>query len=300
MISTNLSPISTQINTPANTQIRSQASSHQNVSDQISDQKIQSALAMDGTDLGICPEFSKIRPQFDIHLFKTLPSTNSQLWQMLKGDAQTSIQTSAKAGTVVIAQQQSAGRGQRDRIWQSAPGGLYLSLALEPNWPVAYCDQLTCFSAWGIATALNSLGIPIRIKSPNDLFYNGKKLGGILTETKLAQSDTIRSNPLPTRGNNDSSARIKQAVIGVGLNWHNPVPQTGITLTKILESRQYAHAQTKISCLEILIVVVLRGILQGYFYQQQAGSQVFMKTYRKLLTQVSKTASVEEGSVELQ
>ncbi len=247
---------------------------------------------MDGTELGICSEFSKIRPQFDIHLFKTLPSTNTQLWKMLKA--------SAKAGTVVIAQQQSAGRGQRDRIWQSAPGGLYLSLALEPNWPVAHSDQLTCFSAWGIATALNNLGIPIRIKSPNDLFYNGKKLGGILTETKLAQSDTISSKPLPTREKSDSSARIKQAVIGVGLNWHNPVPQTGITLTKILETRQYAHAQTKISCLEILIVVVLRGILQGYFYQQQAGSQVFMKTYQKLLTQVSKTASVEEGSVEVQ
>ncbi len=260
---------------------------------------------MDGTELGICSEFSRIRPQFDIHLFKTLPSTNTQLWKMLKADAQINVQTNTqlstqldtqlrtKAGTVVIAQQQSAGRGQRDRIWLSDPGGLYLSLALEPDWPVAYSPQLTRFSAWGIATALNNLGIPIRIKPPNDLFYNGKKLGGILTETRLAQSDKISSDPLLTGEKFGSPARIKQAVIGVGLNWHNPVPQTGITLTKILESGRYPRAHTKINCLEILIVVVLRGILQGYFYQQQVGSQVFMKTYRKLLTQVSKTASVE-------
>ena len=253
---------------------------------------------MDGIELGICPEFSKIRPQFDIRLFKVLPSTSTCLWEMLKTSAPTRNRSRAKAGTVVIAQQQSLGRGQRDRIWQSDPGGLYLSLALAPDWSVAHSAQLTCFSAWGIATALNNLGIPIQIKWPNDLLYNGKKLGGILTETRLAQSNAITPDPLSTKEKSDSTAYIKQAVIGVGLNWHNPVPQTGITLATILKSGQYPHAQTKISCLEILIVIVLRGILQGYFYQQRVGSQVFMKTYQKLLTQVSKTGSVEKGFVE--
>ncbi|MBE9059645.1 biotin--[acetyl-CoA-carboxylase] ligase [cf. Phormidesmis sp. LEGE 11477] len=258
---------------------------------------------MDGTELGIRPELSQIRPQFDIHLFETLPSTNTHLWQMLKADtptqAKAKTKAKAKAGTVVIAQQQSSGRGQRDRTWQSDPGGLYLSLALEPDWPIARSAQLTCFSAWGIAIALNNLGIPIQIKWPNDLFYQGQKLGGILTETKLSQYDAIVSNPELANERTGSTVRIKQAVIGVGLNWHNLVPQSGITLTKILESGLYPLAQTKINCLETLIVVVLRGILQGYFYQQQVGSQVFMKTYQKLLTQVGKTVSVEKDTLRL-
>ncbi|EDX87443.1 biotin-[acetyl-CoA-carboxylase] ligase [Synechococcus sp. PCC 7335] len=250
---------------------------------------------MKGTELGIYPEFSRIRPKFDIHLFETLTSTNTHLWEMLKA----SNQSQAKAGTVVIAAQQSSGRGQRDRIWQSDPGGLYLSLALEPDWPIAYSAQLTCISAWGIAIALNNLGIPIQIKWPNDLFYQGQKLGGILTETKLSQPSAIPSNPLIERHKLDSTARIRQAVIGVGLNWHNLVPQSGITLTKILESGLYRHAQTKIDCLETLIVVVLRGILQGYFYQQRVGSQVFMKTYQKLLTQVGKPVSLKNGTLKV-
>ncbi|MEO1619488.1 MAG: biotin--[acetyl-CoA-carboxylase] ligase [Cyanobacteria bacterium J06632_3] len=242
-------------------------------SQNISHSKIQAALETDGSDLGVSPEFRKIRPQFDIHLFESLPSTSTQLWQMLdKG---------AKAGTVAIAQQQSAGRGQRGRIWQSEPGGLYLSLALEPDWPVHLSAQLTCFSAWGIATAFNNLGIPVQVKWPNDLFFQGKKLGGILTETKLAQKQSLEESC------------IKQAVIGVGINWHNRVPQTGTSLAKILEENAYATVQNKINCLEVLIALVLKGILQGYYFYQQVGSQVFMKAYQNLLTQVGQLVSIE-------
>jgi len=230
---------------------------------------------MDSQALGVRPELANIRPQFDLHLFDRLSSTSTQLWQMLAAET-------AKAGSVVIARQQSAGRGQRSRSWQSSPGGLYLSLALEPDWPVARSAQLTCLSAWGIATALHNLGIPIDIKWPNDLYFKGKKLGGILTETKLAQASS-----------STESALIKQAVIGVGINWHNPVPKTGVTLASILGDLPTAVDKNKINCLEMLIAVVLRGILQGYIFQQQVGSQVFMKAYRKLLTQVGSTVLLD-------
>ncbi|MEO0768633.1 MAG: biotin--[acetyl-CoA-carboxylase] ligase [Cyanobacteria bacterium J06649_4] len=252
----------------------------------ISLQRIQKELDTDGTDLGISPAFRKIRPQFDVHVFDELPSTSTQLWDMLGAGA--------KSGTVAIAQQQSAGRGQRGRVWQSEPGGLYLSLALEPDWPVALSAQLTCFSAWGIATAFNNLGIPVQIKWPNDLFFRGKKLGGILTETKLAQQE-------PPAADHKNSAkapvRIKQAVIGVGINWHNPVPQSGISLAKILEENTYVTLQNKINCLEVLIALVLKGILQGYYFHQQVGSQVFMKAYQNLLTQVGNLVSIRGDSI---
>jgi BirA family transcriptional regulator, biotin operon repressor / biotin---[acetyl-CoA-carboxylase] ligase len=262
--------------------------SKDSVSDWLDLPKIRVALAADATDLGICREFSQIQPQFELHSFDCLPSTNTQLWQMLA--------QGAKAGTVVLAQRQSAGRGQRDRTWYSAPGGLYLSLALEPDWPIVDSAQLTCMSAWGIATALNNLGLPIQIKWPNDLFFEGKKLGGILTETKLAQPasafEALSNDP-------KALPRIKQAVIGVGINWHNPTPETGITLAKILELIPECTAKNKINCLEMLVALTLKGILQGTFCQQRLGSQVFMKAYQKLLTPVSKVASLDSNFLAL-
>ena len=244
--------------------------------------KIQAALSGNAADLGVLPQFRRIRSKFDIHVFETLPSTNTKLWEMMA--------EGAPAGTVVIAKQQTAGRGQRDRHWKSSRGGLYLSLALEPNWPATHITQLTCLSAWGITTALNNLGIPIKIKWPNDLFFEGKKLGGILTETKLAQTFANLSSP-------EYSAKpmpyVKQAVIGVGINWHNSVPETATTLIKILESMPEHYGKNKINCLEMLAAVVLRGILQGYVYRQQVGSQDFMKVYSNLLTQIGEVVSLD-------
>ncbi|MGB3300433.1 MAG: biotin--[acetyl-CoA-carboxylase] ligase [Phormidesmis sp.] len=239
---------------------------------------------MEGAELGISPEFQRIRPRFDVHVFESLPSTNTRLWQMM---AQGAI-----AGTVAIAQRQSSGRGQHGRVWQSEPGGLYLSLALEPDWPVSDQGQLTSMSAWGIAIALNNLGLPIKIKWPNDLFFEGKKLGGILTETKLAQPTTdFASSPTSAK----SAPRIKQAVIGVGINWHNPIPKTAITLAKILELMPKSAAQNKINCLEVLIALVLRGILQGYFFQQRVSNQVFMKAHSNLLIRMDEFVSLDSG-----
>lgn len=235
---------------------------------------------MNGEHLGICPEFRQIQPKFDLHGFECVDSTSTQLWKM--------IDQGAEAGTVAIAQQQSAGRGQRGRSWQSGPGGLYLSVALSPDWPIDHSAQLTCMSAWGIVTALNNLGLPVQIKWPNDLFFEGKKLGGILTETRLAKASTASQH----QSGSQSVARIKQAVIGVGINWHNQVPETGTTLTKILKARTESAARNKISCLEMLAALVLKGILQGTFFQQQVGNQAFMKAYQKLLTQTGKTVSL--------
>ena len=254
----------------------------------LSQKKIHAALSTNGADLGICPAFRAVQPKLNIQIYDELPSTSTQLWQLLS--------EGAGAGTVAIAQRQTAGRGQRGRQWHSEPGGLYLSMALEPDWPVANAAQLTSISAWGIATALRNLGLPIDVKWPNDLFFHGQKLGGILTETKLAYTAYTSSDSCQ---NGDSAGdltritpRIRQAVIGVGMNWHNPVPQTGTNLATIFENEPYALIKNKINCLEVLAALVLKGILQGVLFHQQVGNQVFMKVYQDLLTQVGKVVSL--------
>lgn len=164
----------------------------------------------------------------DLHIYETLPSTNQTLWEL--------INNGAKPGSVVIATQQTAGRGQRGHQWYSAIGGLYLSYALAPNIPVSESFQLTIRTAWGIATTLNALGIPVQLKWLNDLVINRRKLGGILTETKVNQGI------------------VTKAVVGVGINWTNTVPETGINLSSFINT---------ISSLEMLAAATIQGIEKG-------------------------------------
>lgn len=190
-----------------------------------------------------------------LHLFDILPSTNQKLWQL--------IEQGAPPGTVVIATEQQAGKGQRGRQWYSPPGGLYLSVSLAPNLLAKQAAQLTMSSAWGIAQALRQIGIPVYLKWPNDLVISKYKLGGILTETRVQQEC------------------ITKAVVGVGINWVNSVPETGINLQTWRENHPGL-----ISSLEMLAALTLTGILSGYDYWQQEGVNALLPSYQKLLNNI--------------
>ncbi|NER37101.1 MAG: biotin--[acetyl-CoA-carboxylase] ligase [Oscillatoria sp. SIO1A7] len=155
-------------------------------------------------NLGPLPEHFK----FSISIFDRVASTNQTVWEL--------VALGAPPGTIAIAREQTAGRGQRGRHWQSQIGGLYLSMAVAPNLAAVNAGALTMAVAWAIATGLRSVGIPVLLKWPNDLILAKRKLGGILTETRVRQG------------------RVAKAVIGVGINWSNPVPETGINLESFL------------------------------------------------------------------
>jgi BirA family biotin operon repressor/biotin-[acetyl-CoA-carboxylase] ligase len=199
----------------------------------------------------------------NFQIFETVASTNQTLWQLLEGNA--------PPRTVAIATQQTAGRGQWGRHWQSEPGGLYLSLALFPNVPTQLAAGLTLCSAWGIATALRDKGIPVLLKWPNDLVLSGRKLGGILTETRVQQG------------------KITTAVVGVGINWANSVPETGINLQSFLEN----NPVSPITSLEILAAVTLMGIVAGYEYWQQEGIEHLLPAYENILSNMGQTVTVD-------
>lgn len=202
-------------------------------------------------------------PSLSIRSYRNLLSTNQTLWDLLD--------RGAAAGTVVIAAQQQAGRGQRGKLWQSLPGGLYLSIALTPNVAATAAPQLTLCSAWGIAAALRKHQVPVELKWLNDLVVQGRKLGGILTETRVQQ------------------AQITQAVIGVGVNWANPVPSPGINLQTI-----GARQPLTIASLEELAAIVLWGILSGYGRWQQQGIAAILPDYHTLLTNLGQRVVVDQ------
>jgi BirA family biotin operon repressor/biotin-[acetyl-CoA-carboxylase] ligase len=105
-------------------------------------------------------------------------------------------------GTVVIAYEQTGGKGRRDRKWTSPPGGIYLSLIIELGSPEK-AGLLNVLSALPVAKAIGNLDQDCRIKWPNDLIIGDKKVGGILGELV--------------------SGERKYAIIGIGINSNIPV-----------------------------------------------------------------------------
>lgn len=88
------------------------------------------------------------------------------------------------AGTVVIADQQTAGRGQYGRVWHSRPGtSLLMSVLLAPPEELRRPVVLTAWAAVGVGEAIRTLtGVQAKLKWPNDLLVRGKKVCGILIE----------------------------------------------------------------------------------------------------------------------
>jgi BirA family biotin operon repressor/biotin-[acetyl-CoA-carboxylase] ligase len=108
----------------------------------------------------------------------------------------------AREGTVVLADEQTSGRGRRGRSW-IAPAGtsLLFSIILRPTTTPKHCQRLTMACSLALADSIEDrLGLKTGLKWPNDVLIQGRKVAGILTELDL-QSDGLA-----------------HAVVGVGLN----------------------------------------------------------------------------------
>jgi len=87
-------------------------------------------------------------------------------------------------GAVVLAEEQTAGRGRAGRTWQSERGaGIYMTLLLRPELSPALAPLLTLLAGLSARAAIEAqTGLTPDLRWPNDLLLNGRKLGGILTE----------------------------------------------------------------------------------------------------------------------
>lgn len=108
----------------------------------------------------------------------------------------------AKEGIVVTADMQTAGKGRRGRIWKTEAGtSLLFSMLLRPKLVPDAAPQITLLMAMAVAKAIrNMTGLDAKIKWPNDVVVNGKKVCGILTEMQL------------------KDGRIDFVVVGTGVN----------------------------------------------------------------------------------
>jgi BirA family biotin operon repressor/biotin-[acetyl-CoA-carboxylase] ligase len=146
-----------------------------------------------------------------IYRLTTCPSTNDV--------AKTLAQGGAEDGTVVVADEQTGGKGTKGRAWYSVSGmGLYASVILRPR----RSDIALLPALAGVAAAeavSRSAGIRVRLKWPNDIVWRGKKLGGILTESAFHGDE------------------VSYVIVGIGINVTHRSPDfpadIGLTATSI-------------------------------------------------------------------
>ncbi len=107
---------------------------------------------------------------------------------------------------IVVAREQTAGKGRYSRTWHSPSGeGLYVSYLLYPDWRVNQSSFLEILAGLAVVGAIGRTAVSnlqVRLKRPNDVFISGKKVCGVLTETSTFQD------------------RILWAIIGIGVNIH--------------------------------------------------------------------------------
>lgn len=144
------------------------------------------------------------------------PSLNSTM-EMARREAK----KGAVEGTVVIAEEQTAGRGRVKRAWLSPRGSLSLSVVLYPG--VAQLPYLIMLASVAVARSLETVaGLKTQLKWPNDVLIRGKKVCGILIENGLKGSS------------------IAWAVIGIGINVNMKMadfPEIADTATSLSDER---------------------------------------------------------------
>lgn len=127
--------------------------------------------------------------------YKIIDSTQDEIWRMVeKGNINN--------GILVMADIQEKGRGTHGRVWHTdEEKNIAFSFLLKPNCNINKIDGLTTDIAKIILNILKEeYKIELEIKKPNDIVYRDKKIGGILTETKLV------------------SEQVKYLVVGIGIN----------------------------------------------------------------------------------
>ena len=171
-------------------------------------------------------------------------------------------------GTVIMAENQTSGRGRFGRNWVSGQGNIHLSVVFRPS--IEVLPQLTMMSAVAVARAIRkTTALEPRIKWPNDVLVNGKKVSGILVEAAALGSE------------------IDYAVVGVGINVS-------------LDTSGFSEIADSASCLEALAGrslardEVLRQLLMEMdaLYLQALQGDSVLEEWRALMDTIGQRVTV--------
>lgn len=208
--------------------------------------------------------YSKMNP---VRILETTESTNA--------DAKQWAQEGAPHGALILAHNQTAGRGRRGRSFASPPGGLYMSVVLHPLENTVE-DTMLITAAAAVAVCLEislRCGLELSVKWVNDLFYTGKKCCGILAEGVLG----------PTG--------FSHIVVGIGLNYTTSLDRLSPELRGIATSLFPGRIPPVPP--EILATGIRDRLLDFYSHLTQ---RAYLAEYRRRNFVLGQSVTVLEGT----
>ena len=178
----------------------------------------------------------------------------------------------ALEGTVVIADEQTAGKGRMRRVWLSPKGCIALSIILYPN--IAHLSSLIMVSSLAVVHTIAAItGLWSRIKWPNDVLINGKKVCGILIES----------------GVRDSS--IAYTVIGIGINVNlKTADSTGISIPATSLSHELGREVSRLEMVRRLLVEI-----EKLYLSVKSGESIYQE-WRDSLETLGKRVHASSGN----
>jgi BirA family biotin operon repressor/biotin-[acetyl-CoA-carboxylase] ligase len=198
-------------------------------------------------------------PISGIRFFSTIDSTNDEAWRW--------IDHGATHAALVIADEQTAGRGRYQRHWVTVAGSaLAFSLVLSsPQLEAQHIQRLTGLGALAVCQALYGLyGLPAEIKWPNDILCRERKVGGILAETRW------------------QGEAVEAAVMGIGINIASVsispqyLPVEGLNFPVTCVEAELGHPVERLE--------LLHGILEQVFrWYRQLASPEFLSAWEDKL-----------------
>ncbi len=143
-----------------------------------------------------------------VYYFDSVDSTQTQAIKMAKDKKEN--------GTVIIAEKQTSGKGRRGRKWMSPKGGIWISIIIHPEFNITATMLFPVAASLALSNAIEkSTKIKPKVKWPNDVTINGKKVAGTLVDISM------------------ESNRIENLVLGVGINFDVNIKQIEKTLKKL-------------------------------------------------------------------
>ncbi|MET3616957.1 BirA family biotin operon repressor/biotin-[acetyl-CoA-carboxylase] ligase [Peptoniphilus olsenii] len=220
-------------------------------------------LSVAGIKKGLIRELKDI----DIKIFNTIDSTNTEAKRMLYSEK-------IKDFTVLVSDEQTGGRGRQGKNFMSPKGtGVYFSIIIHPkeNFDISYFDLITVRAAVSVSQGIEeSTGKFSEIKWVNDIFVDGKKVCGILSELD-ADFETHT---------------VKSVIIGIGINVNEPKEGFGEDLKDIAGS-----VGTDIIRNEILSTILNR-FYHNYFYEDE---DKILKYYKEHSLVLGKNLTFEKN-----
>ncbi len=196
-----------------------------------------------------------------------------ELVDSTNNEARRQAEKGAGDGTLVVALEQSAGKGRRGRSWVSARGsGVWMSLLLRPDFMPEDASMLTLIAAMAVREGIRqTAGLEGQIKWPNDVVLNGKKVCGILTEMSTEME------------------WIRYVVIGIGINvnmreFPEEIRETATSLALC--------ADKTIRCAELIAAVA--GTWEYYYkkFLKTRDFSLLMEEYNQMLVNVDREVKV--------